>query len=212
MEHEFWHDRWASNQIAFHEAEPHPFLRKHLDRLSLESGDTVFLPLCGKTLDIDWLLGEGYRVIGCELNEGAVAEVFERLGLEPERAETGSISRWQASALTVFIGDFFELTQPMLGSVDGVFDRGSLVALPLAMRQAYAPHLVTLTPDADHLTVTYDYEQSQTAGPPFSVPFEAVQALFADTHKAERIEARAITGPLAQRCSGEELAIGLTPR
>ncbi|MEO0689788.1 MAG: thiopurine S-methyltransferase [Pseudomonadota bacterium] len=212
MEHEYWHEHWATDRIAFHEPEPHPFLRKHLDHLKLEAGATLFLPLCGKTLDIDWLLGEGYRAVGCELNEGAVAQVFERLGLEPQRTEVGSMSRWKAGVLTIFTGDFFDLTQPMLGPVDGVFDRGSLVALPQTMREAYVPHLVTLAPGAGHLTVIYDYEQSQTAGPPFSVPFEAVQALFADTHKAERLETRAITGPLAQRCSGEELAIGLTPR
>ncbi|MEM6827501.1 MAG: thiopurine S-methyltransferase [Pseudomonadota bacterium] len=212
MEHKFWHERWANNQIAFHEPEPHPFLRGHLDQLGLTAGDTVFLPLCGKTLDIDWLLGAGYRVVGCELNEGAVAEVFERLGVTPKRTKLGSASRWQADALTVFTGDFFELTQPMLGPVDGVFDRGSLVALPEAMRKVYVPQLVALTPGAGHLTIIYDYDQSQTAGPPFSVPFTKVQALYADTHKAEPIDTRAISGPLAQRCSGDEIAVLLTPR
>lgn len=27
----------------------------------------IFLPLCGKTLDIGWLLERGYRVVGAEL-------------------------------------------------------------------------------------------------------------------------------------------------
>ena len=198
MEHEFWHERWATNRIAFHKAEPHPLLRRHLGSLGWTAGDTLFLPLCGKTVDIDWLLGEGLDVVGCELNEGAVEAVFARLGLEPEREAFGSLMRLKAGALTIFIGDYFELTSEELGPMAGVFDRGSLVALPKDMRQSYVPHLAKMARGAPHLTIAYDYDQAQTEGPPFSVPLERVQALYAKTHRATLLEARAITGALAE--------------
>lgn len=210
MEHQFWQERWASNRIAFHEPEPHPFLRAYIVKLGLEPGDTVFVPLCGKTLDIDWLLGEGFRVVGIELNQGAVEEVFARLSLAPERQTHGGLERLEAGSLTLYIGDFFALSAAKLGAVHGVFDRASLVALPDELRRRYAPYLVRLAGQAPMLTMTYDYPQEQTPGPPFAIPFDQVAALYAGTHVAERLESRAITGPLAQRCTGEEIALLLT--
>lgn len=56
MEHDFWHRRWAKNEIAFHEPQAHPLLLRHLAALALPTGSRLFLPLCGKTLDIGWLL------------------------------------------------------------------------------------------------------------------------------------------------------------
>ena len=212
MDHDFWQERWATNQIAFHEPEPHPFLRAHIAKLGLTPGDTVFLPLCGKSLDMDWLIGEGLRVVGIELNRGAVEEVFARLSLAPERRAFGGLQRLQAGPLTLYIGDFFALFAEQLGPVSGVFDRGSLVALPDAMRRRYGPHLVSLAVKAPMLTMTYDYPQKQTPGPPFAIPFDQVAARYADTHIAERLEIRAITGPLAQRCEGDEIALLLAPR
>jgi thiopurine S-methyltransferase len=64
MDATFWHQRWELNEIAFHEREANPLLVKYFDLLSLSKGSRVFLPLCGKTLAIHWLLSNGYRVVG----------------------------------------------------------------------------------------------------------------------------------------------------
>ena len=212
MEAAFWHQRWESGEIAFHEAKPHRFLRAHWDKLNLEESSVVFLPLCGKSLDIDWLLTLGHCVVGVELNAGAVEEVFARLGLIPQRDEFEGLERLRAGHLTVYVGDFFKLGQAHLGAVSGVFDRGALVALPDAMRRDYVSHLAALTPGARSLTVSYAYEEGQTQGPPFSVPFADVEALFAATHTARQIDSAPINGPLAHRCEGDEIATMLTPR
>jgi len=64
MNHDFWHQRWATNQIGFHESAANPMLVKHFEQLNLPKGSRVFLPLCGKTLDIAWLLKSGNQVVG----------------------------------------------------------------------------------------------------------------------------------------------------
>lgn len=64
MQPEFWHQRWATNQIGFHEPRANPLLVAHFEVLEVAPGGRVFLPLCGKTLDIDWLLSRGLRVAG----------------------------------------------------------------------------------------------------------------------------------------------------
>jgi len=64
MDNIFWHQRWEKNEIAFHEKAANPLLVRNFERLALAKGNRVFLPLCGKTLDIGWLLSNGCRVAG----------------------------------------------------------------------------------------------------------------------------------------------------
>lgn len=54
MDANFWHQRWGKIDIAFHESEANPLLVKYFKELHLEKGSRVFVPLCGKTLDIAW--------------------------------------------------------------------------------------------------------------------------------------------------------------
>ncbi|HKO31200.1 MAG TPA: thiopurine S-methyltransferase, partial [Nitrospiraceae bacterium] len=62
MDPSFWHQRWEKNEIAFHESKANPVLVKHFNELSLAKSSRIFVPLCGKTLDISWLLSNGSRV------------------------------------------------------------------------------------------------------------------------------------------------------
>src|SRR5699024_8207116 len=124
---------------------------KHFGDLSLPKGSRLFLPLCGKTLDIHWLLAEGYRVAGAELSSIAVAELFAELGVTPSEMQHGSLSHYQADQIDIFQGDIFELTADLLGPVDAVYDRAALVALPEGLRQQYAQHLVKITHRAPQL-------------------------------------------------------------
>ncbi|MEM1133780.1 MAG: thiopurine S-methyltransferase [Pseudomonadota bacterium] len=212
MEEQFWQLRWQQNNIAFHEAKPHPFLESHFGTIGVTSGDTILVPLCGKSLDMDWLLAQGFHVIGIEFNQEAVEEVFERLALAPEKSETQGLKRYHNGRLTLYVGDFFTLDKAMLGQIDGIFDRGAVVALPDEMRTRYAAHLASITDHAPQLVIGYDYDQQQTQGPPFSVPLSALQQLYSDIYSAVHLAARPIEGPLAARCSGEEYAAALSPK
>ncbi len=86
MDASFWHQRWEKNEIAFHERQANPLLVKYFDKLSLAQGRRVFVPLCGKTLDIAWLLSRGYRVAEAELSQVAIGQLFQELGVEPTRS------------------------------------------------------------------------------------------------------------------------------
>ena len=49
-----------------------------MDRvISGKSGCSIFVPLCGKTLDLIWLNEKGHTVMGCELSEVAAKQFFE---------------------------------------------------------------------------------------------------------------------------------------
>lgn len=91
MDTSFWLERWESNRIAFHKSEANPLLVKYFQELDLAKGSCVFVPLCGKTLDIAWLLAKGYRVAGAELIEIAIEQLFAELGVEPKISEAGEV-------------------------------------------------------------------------------------------------------------------------
>lgn len=90
MQPEFWQDRWASNQIGFHQREVNPYLQRHWPVLGLPEGAKVLVPLCGKSLDLVWLESQGYPVMGVELSEHAVEAFFSEQGLVPHVSHKAS--------------------------------------------------------------------------------------------------------------------------
>jgi thiopurine S-methyltransferase len=134
MDIDFWHQKWEKNEIAFHESKPNPVLVTYFKELKLVEDSRVFLPLCGKTLDIAWLLSKGYRVAGAELSKLAIEHLFIGLGLEPKISKFGNVSRYSATNIDIFVGDIFDLSHEVLGRVDAIYDRAALIALPKERR------------------------------------------------------------------------------
>ena len=196
MEHEFWHNRWESNEIGFHEGAPNPLLLRHADALGLAPGARVFIPLCGKSRDLHWLLEQGYEVVGAELSRLAVEQLFAELGLTPRITDEGPLERFAAGRLTVFVGDIFDLDRRTLGEVRAVYDRAALVALPEALRTRYAAHLAALTHHARQLLISLDYEPSLLAGPPFSVGEHELRRLYGDAYRLTKLETHEVKGGL----------------
>ncbi|MFV3288222.1 thiopurine S-methyltransferase [Pseudomonas sp. NY11955] len=176
MEPAFWHKRWADNQIGFHQAQVNPYLQAHWPALGLAPGSRVLVPLCGKSLDLAWLVGQGYRVLGVELSRQAVEGFFREHGLEAERLQHGAFEVWRSGDVELWCGDFFALRAEDIGDCTGLYDRAALIALPPSMRKGYMQLLSALLPATCRgLLVTLDYDQSLLAGPPFSVGDEEVR-------------------------------------
>lgn len=205
MEHQFWHDKWQSNEIGFHQRNTNPWLIRHLDKLPLPVNGHWFLPLCGKTRDIDWLIQQGFQVSGCELNESAVTQLFSRLDLQPTITTTAQHRIYRTRQLTVWVGDVFELTAGDLGHVDAVFDRAALVALPEHMRPAYASHITMITASAPQLLICFEYQQSLMSGPPFSVPAQEVMQLYKDHDDIKVLSQADVPGGLKGHCAATEV-------
>jgi len=194
MEADFWHRKWANNDIGFHEGAVNPLLVKHFSSLGLERGDRVFLPLCGKTLDIHWLLSNDYRVVGAELSKLAVEQLFDELGVEPVVSACGPSRRYSAPNLDVFVGDIFDVSRELLGPVDAIYDRAALVALPEAMRGRYTAHLMDITAKAPQLLICFEYDQSLMAGPPFSLAGAEVARHYRATYEVTLLDGVDIAG------------------
>lgn len=175
MEKAFWLNSWEleGHYTSFHRKDIHPYIIKHLPPFELE-GRSVFVPLCGKTLDMLYFSHFAQRVVGVELVEKAITQFFE----ENKLAYTQRGRRFVSGNITIFCCDFFTLTPDDLGPIDIVYDRASLVALPHPMRMRYLQTLERLTP-VGALTFLNTLEYKPTLPtPPFSITPDEVCSYF----------------------------------
>ena len=182
---EFWHNKWASNQIGFHLSDVNPILINHWEKTSPNRNDKVFVPLCGKSEDLIWLAARHNAVQGVELSKIAVRSFFAEHFYTPTVIPVnGQHELYQFDELSIYTGDYF--TAP-LEPVDIIYDRAALIALPAEMRETYVERLLSLlNPGGRILLVTLDYCQSEMSGPPFSVSSREVEALF-NGHKVTHL-------------------------
>lgn len=135
MDPTFWRERWQKKEIGFHQPAYHTLLLKHWPQLQLAPGSRVFVPLCGKSLDMVWLAEQGHRVVGAELSELAVDEFFAERGLAPTVRTVGNFTVKAAGPYELWCGDIFELPREAVADVAGVYDRAALIALPPDLQQ-----------------------------------------------------------------------------
>ena len=212
MEAEYWHKKWAEKDIGFHEGTVNSSLAAYLDQLELAPGARIFVPLCGKTRDIAWLLAHGYRVVGVELSSLAVSELLNELELAYTEQSIGELQCFTATNLVVWQGDFFALTKEMLGEVDAVYDRAALVALVTPLRDQYTAHLRSLTESTPQLLVTYEYDQSAFAGPPFAISEAEVNRHYADDYQIKLLARESIDGGFRGRVAADIATWLLEPK
>jgi len=143
-----WRQCWRDRQADFHQESVNPLLARFWSDLDLAPGSRVFVPLCGKSLDMIWLARQGHEVIGVELSPIAVRSFFRENGLKPVRRQVGKFVLWQSGKLRILCGDYFSLTAADLGQVDAVYDRAALTALAEDSRSRYVGHLKTIVPGA----------------------------------------------------------------
>lgn len=204
MEADFWHGKWARGDIGFHIADVNTLLVKHIDHLQLLPHSRIFLPLCGKTLDIHWLLNAGYRVAGIDLSEVAIRALFSELGVTPEVHDLGGLLHFRSTDIDMFVGDFFRLSGDILQKVDAIYDRAAMVALPVAMRMDYATHLRQITNTADQLLITYEYDQTKVDGPPFSVVADEVQQHYSGSYQVKHLIRQDVAGGMKGKVPATE--------
>jgi thiopurine S-methyltransferase len=159
-----WLERWQEGRIGWHEDNGNASLKKYWRA----KGRTVLVPLCGKSADMRWIAEQGNRVVGVELSPIAIEAFFDEQELGYSKLED-QLPRYDADGIdiSIYCGDFFALSSL---TCDAHYDRGALIALPAAMRPAYAAQVNALLSDGtDQLVITLNYDDDIATGPPFHV-------------------------------------------
>ena len=193
MRDEFWHEKWATNEIGFDQANPNPLLRRHFSILDLPLGSCIFVPLCGKSIDMMWLVQQGYHIVGGELSSIACKAFFEEQGIPVTVTQIEHFTQYHSPQVTLLAGDLFYLSREVLGEVHAVYDRAALVALPQATRQRYADFLTQLfQPNIPMFLISFTYDQNSMQGPPFSVDSNEVRSLYGANFEIQLLSDEAV--------------------
>jgi thiopurine S-methyltransferase len=192
MEPEFWRERWATGAISFHLGAVNPALVAHWAGVAPEASGEVFVPLCGKSVDLRWLAARGHAVLGVELADAAVRAFFEEAGLVAAVTARPPFEVWSAGGVEIWCGDYFELPHARLANVSAAYDRASLIALPAPLRARYAAAFAAAMPPGSAtllVTLTHDLGApgGPEVGPPFSVEHAEVEALYRDAFTITRL-------------------------
>jgi hypothetical protein len=142
-----WKNLWDKAFFPWHKDEVNTKLVKNVENLVQAAGKSnpedcrFFVPLCGKSKDLIYLRSQGFSVIGIEAVESACQDFFVENSIEFEKKSSGDLVIFEAKddgKIKIFCGDYFKLTPEIVGGkFDCVWDRGSLVALPVEMRTKY---------------------------------------------------------------------------
>jgi thiopurine S-methyltransferase len=188
LQPEFWHERWRMGQTGFHQSAIDRNLRRYWPDLGVAINSPVFVPLCGKSLDLLWLCEQGYSVTGVELSTVALESFCTEHGIPAKRRIGDDFDVYEAPKLQLFRADFFALTPQLLGPIPAVYDRAALISWAPELRATYVEHINSLTsPRTQTLLVTLEYPQEQMKGPPFSVDADEVERLYAQHHEIQAL-------------------------
>ncbi len=190
MDAQFWINAWLEGRTAFHQSQYNEKLLTYFPKLSAGGGQSVLVPLCGKSKDLRWLRDQGLKVRGIELYEEAVAAFFpENAFSAPTISRHHDFVTYDSDGVVIDCGDFFKFEAS--DSFDFVYDRAALVALPESMREAYAQKVQTLLRTGGKcLLVCYEYDSTEFQGPPFSVDEVEVRKLYGDRCDVKELERR----------------------
>ena len=202
MQQDFWLERWQKGETGFHQEQLNPYLGYFYGEkgVSMEKRQTlkVFVPLCGKSVDMLWLARNGYEVLGIECSAISVKAFFDSQNLEyqiidgtvadrPFTRYVSEASEGQAR-IEILQGDFFDLVPGDVDGVTDIYDRASMIALPEEMRLDYFKRMLALQAEGMRtLLITLTYPQEEMKGPPFSVTENELSDLYDEEFKIDKL-------------------------
>ena len=188
MQPDFWLNRWRAAQIGFHQMAVDRHLKAYWPLLKLPLDSPVFVPLCGKSLDLMWLRERGHLVTGVELAPVALESFVMEHGIPARRRVLADFDAYEAEGVKLYRGDFFKLTRSLLGNTSAVYDRAALISWPPAARESYVNHLTSLTSRGTQaLLIAVEYPPEQMKGPPFPLSRDTIGDLYAGNYSIEEL-------------------------
>ncbi len=188
-----WLMQWQGRQIACHRPYMSPDLMNYFRWLHLRRNARIFVPLCGKSKDMQWLAQQVESVIGVELSPIACRDFFAEMNVKPRITRKKNFIHYKHGKIELLCGDFFKLKPTDLPTINTIYDCRALVALPPTIRQAYVRHLLDFCDKPVKIFLIGFNSTDQIKGPPFSVSDDEIKHLFGAGYKVQIIKDKPLT-------------------
>ncbi len=185
MEERFWIDKWEKGEIGFHQNEFNSNLVKYSGKF-FKDCSKVFVPLCGKTKDMIFLIGKGFKVVGIDLSEKAIISFFEENNFSYKSQIYDGYELYINENVTLIRGNIFEVPLTLFEEIDAIYDRASLVALPIELRIKYVDFILNNLNKCKMMLQTLAFDNREL-GPPFSIEEDDVRNYFGKIFSIECI-------------------------
>ncbi|KAK3103889.1 hypothetical protein FSP39_022666 [Pinctada imbricata] len=177
-----WVEGWETGDIGFHRSGVHPVLKKHYEwLLAGRSPSKVFVPLCGKSVDMKWLYDQGHEIVGIEGAETAVQQFFDesKILFKISSIEDGLLKLYQSEdgRIRLYVGNYYNMPSTGESNFPAIWDRGSLEAIDIKEREKYVDVMTSLmSPGSRCLAEVVNRDDNR--GPPFFITEEGMSNLF----------------------------------
>lgn len=199
---EYWTDRWKEGNTGWHRQEVNAYLIKYVDELTGGRAKVrVFVPLCGKSVDMLWLADQGHAVIGVEVAKKAIENFFleNNLSFTVEivkmAAESEPVDKYKCNEkdITIFCCNLFSVTEDDVGGrFDAIWDRGSLSAVAPAFNdngKRYTKKMRSLlASDGNYMLESHYYEVDRGTRPPACISEELRNEIYGEDFTIRELE------------------------
>lgn len=193
MELSYWVSRWKKEKTGFHMPGGYAGLKNHWNQLKIGANPLVFVPLCGKSVDLVQLERFGATVIGVEISEKAILDFYDEQNRSYETDSHGDFIIRKSNHIEIWQGDFLKFPINKIPQPDLIYDKAALTALPPKMRERYVNKICELAGrTASILLHHFVYAQEQMPGPPFSITESEILRLFSNLFKIHMLEENTI--------------------
>lgn len=199
MNDSFWHKCWENNTIGFHQEAVHLLLGSHFLPLIKNKTQNIFVPLCGKSLDMWWLSKYG-KVVGTDISAIACRDFFLDRNIDPKIEVLNQFTCYSHENISLFQGDFFKLEDVNLPKFDWIYDRAAIIAMPASMQKNYVDKLCSFMGMHTRIfLLSLEFPQEELSGPPFSTTATQIESLF-EGYACEKISEESLSNKrFAQR-------------
>lgn len=135
----YWQQRYDTGDTYWMHTEAAAMLVKYYSRLNPEGqARKMLIPLCGKTLDLEWLSNQGVPlVVGVDCLLSVLKEVCARSNrtwttksVSGEGGSDFTLLERSDGKMKLFSGDILQFSPEVEGTFDAMWERGSLIILP----------------------------------------------------------------------------------
>lgn len=140
-------------------------LIKFVDRVTNGvSGSTFFLPLCGMSNDIKWLVDQGHRVIGLDIVEKSFRLFFKKYNMsftvsDLPNVPNGKVFENKEKTIKLFKCNLFDFDISLMEKVDAIWDCGALIVISTPDRPKYGQLMLSvLKPGGRIMNQAYEFK------------------------------------------------------